>query len=91
LLARYRRRAGGSTARDRVPRGTSPVRLVSEKRMTVQSERDVEGLKAVGKVVSTVLKGMLDAIEHGMTPAELDDVGRRLLERHGARSAQQVG
>ncbi|HEX6995908.1 MAG TPA: type I methionyl aminopeptidase [Gammaproteobacteria bacterium] len=58
--------------------------------MTVQSERDVDGLRAVGRIVSTVLKGMLDAIEPGMTTRELDDIGRRLLERHGARSAPEA-
>ncbi len=58
--------------------------------MTVDSERDVEGLKAVGRVVATVLQGMLDAVELGMTTRELDEIGARLLERHGARSAPQV-
>jgi methionyl aminopeptidase len=33
---------------------------------------------------------MLDSIEAGMTTAELDDVGRTLLDRHGARSAPQL-
>jgi methionyl aminopeptidase len=47
-------------------------------------------LKAVGRIVSAVLHGMLDAIEPGMTTRELDDIGRRLLEQHGARSAPQV-
>lgn len=58
--------------------------------MTIKSERDVEGLKAVGRVVSVVLQEMLDAIEPGMTTRELDEVGRRLLEQHGARSAPEV-
>src|SRR5690606_19883758 len=33
---------------------------------------------------------MLDSIEPGMTTAELDDIGSRLLDRHGARSAPRV-
>jgi methionyl aminopeptidase len=33
---------------------------------------------------------MLDSIEPGMTTAQLDDLGRTLLDRHGARSAPQV-
>ena len=41
--------------------------------MTVDSDRDVEGLKAVGRVVATVLHGMLDALEPGMTTRELDE------------------
>lgn len=58
--------------------------------MTIQSDRDVEGLKAVGRVVSMVLQQMLDTIEPGMTTAELDEIGRGLLERHGARSAPRA-
>lgn len=58
--------------------------------MTVETDRDVEGLKSVGRVVSAVLHGMLDAIEPGMTTRELDAIGRRLLEEHGARSAPEA-
>jgi methionyl aminopeptidase len=58
--------------------------------VTVQSERDIEGLKTVGRIVSAVLNEMLDAIEPGMTTRELDELGRRLLDQHGARSAPQA-
>lgn len=58
--------------------------------MTIETERDIDGLKRVGRVVALVLREMLDAIEAGMTTAELDDVGRTLLDRHGARSAPQM-
>lgn len=58
--------------------------------MTVETERDIDGLKRVGRVVAVVLREMLDSIEAGMTTAELDGVGRALLARHGARSAPEV-
>ncbi|HZF28797.1 MAG TPA: type I methionyl aminopeptidase [Gammaproteobacteria bacterium] len=58
--------------------------------MTIETERDIDGLKRVGRVVAVVLREMLDSIEAGMTTAELDEVGRTLLDRHGARSAPQV-
>lgn len=58
--------------------------------MTVESEHDIEGLKAVGRVVSQVLKNMLDALEPGMTTAELDALGAKWLEQHGARSAPRL-
>jgi methionyl aminopeptidase len=58
--------------------------------MTIETERDIEALKRVGRVVAAVLREMLDALEVGMTTAELDDLGRTLLERHGARSAPQA-
>ena len=58
--------------------------------MTIETEPDIEGLRRVGRIVAAVLRKMLDAIEPGMTTAELDDVGRTLLDRYGARSAPQV-
>lgn len=58
--------------------------------MTIESERDIEGLKRIGHVVSSVLHQMLDAIEPGMTTRELDAIGTKLLEEQGARSAPQL-
>lgn len=58
--------------------------------MTIESEDDVAGLKRIGRIVSSVLQEMLDAAEPGMTTRELDTLGARLLERHGARSAPQL-
>jgi methionyl aminopeptidase len=58
--------------------------------MTIETERDVDALKRVGRIVAVVLREMLDSIEPGMTTAQLDDLGRTLLDRHGARSAPQV-
>ncbi len=58
--------------------------------MTVDTEEDLQGLKAVGEVVATVLRRMLDAIQPGMTTRELDDMGTRWLEEFGAKSAPRV-
>lgn len=58
--------------------------------MTIETEDDVVALKRVGRIVSSVLQQMLDAAEPGMTTRELDGLGARLLERHGARSAPQL-
>lgn len=58
--------------------------------MTVETESDIDSLKRVGAVVAAVLREMLDSIEPGMTTAELDDLGSKLLDRHGARSAPRV-
>jgi methionyl aminopeptidase len=58
--------------------------------MTIESQSDIECLRRVGAVVSSVLKSMLDAMEPGMTTAELDGLGGKLLADHGARSAPQV-
>lgn len=58
--------------------------------MTIETEGDVTGLKRVGKIVAYVLQEMLDAAEPGMTTRELDSLGERLLEKHGARSAPRI-
>lgn len=58
--------------------------------MTIETEDDVVALKRIGRIVSSVLQEMLDAAEPGMTTLELDALGERLLERHGARSAPRL-
>lgn len=58
--------------------------------MSIESEHDVEALKRVGGVVSRVLEAMLEALEPGMTTRDLDDLGRALLDRAGARSAPEL-
>lgn len=58
--------------------------------MTIDSQIDVDALRRVGSIVATVLHEMLDSIEPGMSTAELDGIGKRLLDQHGARSAPQA-
>lgn len=58
--------------------------------MTIETEEDVVALKRIGRIVSSVLQQMLDAAEPGMTTRELDALGERLLEKHGARSAPRL-
>ena len=58
--------------------------------MTVESEADVEALRRIGRIVAEVLEKMLDALEPGMTTAELDEYGERLLTEQGARSAPRL-
>lgn len=58
--------------------------------MTIGSEDDLEKLKAAGRLVARTLKAMGEALEPGMTTRELDDLGRRMLEDAGARSAPEL-
>jgi methionyl aminopeptidase len=58
--------------------------------MTIQTQDDVVALKRIGRIVSLILQEMLDAAEPGMTTLELDRLGERLLEQHGARSAPRL-
>jgi methionyl aminopeptidase len=58
--------------------------------MTIGSEDDLEKLKAAGRIVARTLTAMGAALEPGITTKELDDIGRALLEREGARSAPEI-
>ncbi|KAB8141205.1 type I methionyl aminopeptidase [Chloroflexia bacterium SDU3-3] len=58
--------------------------------MTVETEEDIIALRRIGKIVALVLREMLAAAEPGMTTRELDAIGARLLEQHGARSAPKI-
>ena len=58
--------------------------------MTIESQSDIDALQRIGRIVSLVLHRMLDAIEPGMTTAELDTMGARMLAEFGARSAPQL-
>jgi methionyl aminopeptidase len=55
--------------------------------MSVKSNKDLAGLKAVGKIVGTVLREMARHVRPGITTGELDTIGARVLDQHGARSA----
>ena len=58
--------------------------------MTIESDDQLCKLRAVGTLVARTLAAMGKALEPGMTTRELDDLGRRLLEREGARSAPEL-
>jgi len=58
--------------------------------MTITNEDELTKLKEIGRIVADVLQAMGAAIEPGMTTLELDDLGRKLLEREGARSGPEV-
>jgi methionyl aminopeptidase len=58
--------------------------------MTIETEKQLQGLKKAGSLVADCLKHMLASIEEGMTTKELDDIGRNFLESRGARSAPEL-
>lgn len=58
--------------------------------MTIETQDDIDGLKRIGAIVARILQRMLDAAEPGMTTAELDAIGAKLLAEAGARSAPQL-
>jgi methionyl aminopeptidase len=58
--------------------------------MTVSSDDELESLRRIGRIVADALETMGRAIEPGMTTAELDRIGRDVLERAGARPAPEM-
>lgn len=58
--------------------------------MSINSEKDLEGLRKVGKIVARCLQHMQLKLEPGMTTGELDAIGRQFLDFHGARSAPKL-
>ena len=58
--------------------------------MTIKTQQELEMLKKAGRVVAETLQLMIRSAEAGMTTAELDLIGRKNLERHGARSAPEL-
>jgi methionyl aminopeptidase len=58
--------------------------------MTADSQKDIEYLKAIGRICAETLRKMMNATRAGMNTRELDEIGRAFLEAEGARSAPQV-
>ena len=55
--------------------------------MTIESEDQLERLKAAGRVCALARDTMASALRPGITTAELDEIGARIIAQHGARSA----
>lgn len=58
--------------------------------MIVESEQDLAGLVAAGRVVRESLEAMRAAVRAGVTTAELDAIAAAIFHREGARSAPQL-
>jgi methionyl aminopeptidase len=53
----------------------------------LKNERDVEGMRAAGRVARTVLEELAAWIAPGVTTKEIESEAARLIKAHGARSA----
>jgi methionyl aminopeptidase len=58
--------------------------------MTIQTRNDLTALRRIGQIVAITLQAMREALAAGMTTQELDDIGRQVLARYGARSAPEL-
>jgi len=55
--------------------------------MIVETERDLAALRHIGQIVALTRDEMLKLARPGMTTAELDEIGKSVLDRYGAVSA----
>ena len=55
--------------------------------MSIRSQAQFQKLRAIGKIVRSTLDAAASAVRPGITTAELDAVGARVLAAHGAESA----
>lgn len=58
--------------------------------MIAKSEKDINGLKAIGHICAMALQKMMEEAKPGMTTIELDEIGAEFLKKEGANSAPQV-
>jgi Xaa-Pro aminopeptidase len=50
--------------------------------MSIETPEELAGLRAAGNVVSLMLESMKQAVEVGVTTAELDEVGASVMRQH---------
>ncbi len=58
--------------------------------MSITDPKELAGLRAAGAVVRRMLNAMRNAVRVGITTAELDEVGAKVMREQGAQSAPQM-
>jgi methionyl aminopeptidase len=58
--------------------------------MTIESQKDIDQLKAIGRICAQTLKKMMQAVRPGISTGELDAIGSEFLKAEGAQSAPVV-
>lgn len=58
--------------------------------MTIDNDDQLQALKEIGRIVRETIDQMQSAVRPGITTAELDEIGARILAAEGARSAPQL-
>ncbi len=58
--------------------------------MSIQDEQDLQSLKVSGWIVRQVLNAMKAEVQPGVTTRELDEIGTRVMQENGARSAPSM-
>lgn len=55
--------------------------------MSITSPEELAGMRAAGEIVRRVLEAMKREVRAGVTTAQLDEAGARVMRQHGAQSA----
>jgi methionyl aminopeptidase len=63
---------------------------MKEAGMSIQDEQELSSLRAVGRVVRLVLDAMKAEVRPGVTTQHLDDIGARVMQQNGSRSAPSM-
>jgi methionyl aminopeptidase len=58
--------------------------------MSIASQNDLAGMKKISEAVGTTLKEMREFARPGISTRELDEYGRKILEKFGAKSAPKL-
>lgn len=58
--------------------------------MSIGTQEELEAMRRVGRVVRLAREAMERAVRPGITTGELDRIGARVLEEHGAQSAPRL-
>ncbi len=58
--------------------------------MTIETDEELQQLKEIGRIVALTIQAMGKALRPGISTAELDEIGEKLLNHHGANSAPKV-
>ena len=58
--------------------------------MSIESQADLDGLRAAGRVVAKAIRAMRARVRPGVSTEELDRVGARVFAAAGARSAPRL-
>ena len=66
------------------PRGR---KIVTESTMSIRTQQELAKLRAIGRIVRATLDRTAAAVRPGVTTAELDEIGARVLAENGAESA----
>lgn len=61
--------------------------LDTARRIALKSKRELDSMRKAGHIVALALDAVFDALEPGITTAELDDIARRAIRSEGAKPA----